>query len=63
MSFDNRIAVEERYPDRYAPMSEQERQTFDSVNRSIWLFAVLIVAGGIVGVTMIVYPIVLHFSR
>lgn len=63
MSFDTRRAVEEQYPDRFAPMSEQDRADFDAVNNSIRLFAVLIVLSGSLGLLMIVWPIVEHCNR
>lgn len=63
MRFDNRVAVEERYDDRFAPMSEQDRADFDAVNNSIRLFAVLIIVSGSLGLLMIVWPIVEHCNR
>lgn len=63
MRFDNRVAVEERYDDRFAPMSEQDRADFDAVNNSIRLFAVLIICSGSLGLLMIVWPIVEHCNR
>lgn len=63
MRFDNRVAVEERYDERFAPMSEQDRADFDAVNNSIRLFAVLIIVSGSLGLLMIVWPIVEHCNR
>ena len=63
MHFDNRIAVEEVYDDRYAPMSEQDRRDFDSVNRSIIVFGWLVVLLGVIGFAMIVIGTIEHVSR
>lgn len=63
MTFDTRRAVEERYRDEYAPMSEQDRADFDSVNRSIMLFGWLVVLLGVIGIAMIVIGTLEHVSR
>jgi hypothetical protein len=63
MAFDTRRAVEEKYPDRFAPMSEQDRADFDAVNNSITLFAILVVVVGFLGLAMIVIGTIEHAAR
>lgn len=63
MSFDTRKAVEEQYPDRFAPMSEQDRADFDAVNNSIRLFGILVIVSGFLGLAMIVIGTIEHVSR
>jgi hypothetical protein len=63
MAFDTRIAVEERYSDRYAPMSEQDRADFDATNRAITVFGWLVVLCGVIGCGMIGFATFLHLSR
>lgn len=70
--FDTRITVEERFPDRCAPMSyaeqvanmtDAERADFDAVNRSITIFGVLVVLGFLMSIGVIAYATFLHLSR
>lgn len=63
MAFDTRISVEERYDDRYAQMSEQDRRDFDSTNRAITVFGWLVVLLGVISCGMIGFATFLHFSR
>jgi hypothetical protein len=63
MHFDNRVSVEERYNDKFAPMSEQDRADFDAVNRSITVFGLLVLLSGFLGLAMIVIGTIEHVSR
>lgn len=63
MAFDTRKAVEERYLDEFAPMSDSDRRDFDSVNRSIVVFGWLVVLLGVIGFAMIVIGTIEHISR
>lgn len=63
MVFDTRRAVEERYRDEFAPMSDSDRRDFDSVNRSIVVFGWLVVLLGVISCGMIGFATFLHFSR
>ena len=63
MSFDSRIAVEERYSDRYDPMSDADRADFDATNRAIIVFGWLVVLLGVISCGMIAFATFLHFSR
>jgi hypothetical protein len=63
MAFDSRIAVEERYSDEYAPMSEQDRRDFDATNRAIIVFGWLVVLSGVLGLAMIIIATVEHVAR
>jgi hypothetical protein len=63
MVFDTRVSVEERYSDRYAPMSEQDRVDFDATNRAITVFGWLVVLCGFIGCGMISFATFLHLSR
>lgn len=62
-NFDSRLSVEERYSDRYAPMSQQERRDYDSVNLSIDVFGWLVVLSGVLGLAMIIIATIEHLSR
>ena len=62
-NFDTRRAVEERYRDEYAPMSEQDRADFDATNRAIVVFGWLVVLLGVISCGMIAFATFLHFSR
>ena len=62
-NFDTRNAVEERYRDEYAPMSEQDRADFDATNRAIVVFGWLVVLSGVLGLAMIIIATVEHFGR
>jgi hypothetical protein len=70
--FDTRVSVEERFPDRFAPMSyaeqvasmtPEQRSVFDSTNRSIVVFSVLVVLMIALGVVGIAYTLFTHLSR
>ena len=63
MAFDSRFAVEERYRDEYAPMSDSDRADFDATNRAITVFGWLVVLCGVIGCGMIAFATFLHFSR
>jgi hypothetical protein len=63
MAFDSRIAVEERYRDEVAPMSQQDRRDFDRTNFSIDLFGWLVVFSGVVGLAMIIIATIEHVVR
>lgn len=63
MAFDTRKSVEERYRDEVAPMSQQERREYDSVNLSIDVFGWLVVASGLIGFAMVVIGTIEHFNR
>jgi len=63
MSFDTRRAVEERYPDRFFPMSDSDRADFDATNRAITVFGWLVVLLGVISCGMIGFATFLHFSR
>ena len=63
MAFDTRRAVEERYRDEFAPMSEQDRADFEAVNNSIRLFGILVIVSGFLGLAMIVIGTIEHVPR
>jgi hypothetical protein len=63
MAFDTRRAVEERYRDEFAPMSDSDRRDFDRTNFSIELFGWLVVLLGVISCGMIGFATFLHFSR
>ena len=62
-NFDTRLSIEERYRDKFAPMSDSDRRDFDSVNRSIVVFGWLVVLLGVIGFAMIVIGTIEHFGR
>jgi len=63
MAFDTRRAVEERYRDEFAPMSDSDRRDFDSTNRAIIVFGWLVVLLGVISCGMVGFATFLHFSR
>lgn len=62
-NFDTRLSVEERYRDKFAPMSDSDRRDFDATNRAITVFGWLVVLSGVLGLAMIIIATVEHFGR
>lgn len=62
-NFDTRLSVEERYRDKFAPMSDSDRRDFDATNRAITVFGWLVVLSGVLGLAMIIIATVEHVAR
>lgn len=64
MHFDNRVSVEERYPDRFCPELTQDDIEFaKGTDFSIAVFGLLVVLSGVIGIAMIVIGTIEHVSR